>query len=138
MLKKLKLTPKLIGLFLLTGIIPLLIVGVLGLAIAKGAIQKKTENQLNSIRTIKRNQILDMFEQTAAAIETFEEGRDVVLLYDQLKAYHDRMGTKADGNYNITTSEYKYLWNQYGNYFQKALDGYGYSDILLISLFIIF
>lgn len=56
-----KLKPKLIGIFLLVGIIPLIFIGWWSCSLSKDSLTEQSYNQLESIRSIKTNQIEKFF-----------------------------------------------------------------------------
>ncbi|MEE4359392.1 MAG: methyl-accepting chemotaxis protein [Desulfococcaceae bacterium] len=62
-LKDIRMRPKLIGLFLLTGLLPLFIVGAWSSKLATDALMEKSFNQLEAIREIKKNQIEKYFSE---------------------------------------------------------------------------
>lgn len=62
-LQDIRMRPKLIGLFLLVGLIPLLIVGWFSAQQASDALMKTAFNQLKSVREIKRGQIKSFFNE---------------------------------------------------------------------------
>ena len=62
-LKDIKMKPKLIGLFLAVGIIPLVIVGFWSSRLATEALMEKTYGQLESVRGIKKAQIEKYFAE---------------------------------------------------------------------------
>jgi methyl-accepting chemotaxis protein len=62
-LKDIKMKPKLTGLFLLVGIIPLAIVGYWASSLATEALMDKSFGQLESVRGIKKAQIEKFFEE---------------------------------------------------------------------------
>ncbi len=61
MFKNLKINTKLIAIFLLIGLIPLGVVGVVSLTKSKAALQKQAFNQLISLRDVKKGQIETYF-----------------------------------------------------------------------------
>ena len=62
MLKKIKLTPKLIGIFIMAGILPLIILGVTSNIIVRKALTEQAFNQLRAIQSGKKSQMLKMFK----------------------------------------------------------------------------
>ncbi|MCK9296463.1 MAG: methyl-accepting chemotaxis protein [Desulfobulbaceae bacterium] len=62
-LNNVKMKPKLIGLFLLAGLIPLCLVGWWGANLAKKALIKQSYNQLEGVREIKKSQIEKFFAE---------------------------------------------------------------------------
>lgn len=63
MFKNIKLGPKLIALFLIAGLIPLAIIGILSYNMASQALTQLAYNQLSSVRSIKKAQIERYFEE---------------------------------------------------------------------------
>ncbi len=62
-LKDIKMKPKLIGLFLLVGILPLILVGTWSGRLATDALMTKNYDQLTNVREIKKAQIEKFFAE---------------------------------------------------------------------------
>ena len=75
-LKDIKMKPKLMGLFLLIGLIPLSIVGYWSSHLATQALMEKSYGQLQAVREIKRAQIEKYFTERqgdmAVLVETVQ------------------------------------------------------------------
>ncbi len=75
-LKDIRMKPKLIGLFLLAGLLPLTIVGIWSSMLATDALMKKSFDQLETVREIKKKQIERYFRERkgdmGVLIETVE------------------------------------------------------------------
>ncbi len=65
-LSDIRMKPKLIGLFLVAGLIPLIIVGLWSSKLATEALMHQSFNQLNSVRGIKKAQIEKYFDERQA------------------------------------------------------------------------
>ena len=82
-LQNIKMKPKMIGLFVMAGIIPLLIIGTWSGIQATQALMNKSYDQLVAIREIKKTQIESFFSKTKAdtdiLINTVENFRKSVL-----------------------------------------------------------
>ncbi|CAN2040734.1 methyl-accepting chemotaxis protein [Candidatus Magnetomoraceae bacterium gMMP-15] len=211
-LKDIKMKPKLMVLFLLAGIIPLIFVGWWSSRLATEALMTKSYGQLEAVRGIKQGQIENFFEErkgdmgvlvetvntlrseafskleavreikkteiekffierkndmsvlvdtvqtlrqnafeklrTAqqlkkAQVEEFftriredalslSKSEDIFKMYARLKKYHDDMFTGPTDPYDISTDEYKKIWNEYSNYLTSYVKTYGYYDMFLI------
>lgn len=68
-LKNIKLTPKLIGLFLLVGILPLPAIGIWASQLSSRALMDQSFGQLRSARDIKERQITNYFEDNAVDLQ---------------------------------------------------------------------
>lgn len=62
-LKNIKMKPKMIGLFLIVGLVPIAIVGLQSTSKAKDALMESSFNQLEGVRGIKKVQIEEFFAQ---------------------------------------------------------------------------
>ncbi len=79
-IRDIKMKPKLIGLFLIIGLIPLVIVGWWSARIASNAMMQGAYGQLRSMRDVKKNQIERFFDERrgdmAVMVETVGKLRD--------------------------------------------------------------
>ncbi|MDA3951233.1 MAG: methyl-accepting chemotaxis protein, partial [Spirochaeta sp.] len=116
-LKNIKLKPKLIGLFLVVGLIPLAVVGFYAATSATAALDEASFAQLRAVRDIKAGQISSYFEERAGdlhvltnTVETFVETGEVAVA---------ESGTREVGS---DTDEFL---NEY-------VEAYGYYDLFLV------
>jgi methyl-accepting chemotaxis protein len=167
-----KIRVKLISAFLLIGLAPLVISGLITASKSSKALEQASFNQLVNVRQIKKNQIETFFserqsdmsvlvntvntlrEESFGKLEAIHDNKtkalsdyfnnafiqinmlsgsnDVTTFYEKLKEYHDYMDTPSTGGLNITSNDYKSIYDQYGkelNSFQKET---GYYDVFLI------
>ena len=76
-LADLKIQPKLIILFVLTGILPLLIAGYYGSKLASTALMEASFNQLAAIQTIRTGQLESVFKQRAQNLKRLSRFLDL-------------------------------------------------------------
>jgi methyl-accepting chemotaxis protein len=62
-LSNIKMKPKMIGLFLITGLVPLILVGFQSTRVAKKSLMESSFNQLEGVREIKKVQIQKFFDE---------------------------------------------------------------------------
>ncbi|MDM8516779.1 methyl-accepting chemotaxis protein [Desulfobacterales bacterium HSG16] len=160
---------KLIGLFLIAGLIPLAIVGWQSGRMATEALTKRSYEQLESVRDIKKARIGSFFAERegdmGVLIETtkmfrkagfeklksvrdikkaqvekfFERIRNDILILskseDVLRMWksHDGMKFTPDGPYDVSTDEYRRVYDKYGGYLIDYAKTYDYHDVFLIS-----
>jgi len=89
-------------------------------------------NKLVAVREIKKKQIEEYLEKALLDMEVFARSEDVASLYAKLKQYHIDTDTQPDGPYDVTTPEYKQLWEEHG---QKILQYYkdtGVYDVFMV------
>ena len=72
-----KMKPKLIGLFLLVGLVPLIIVGFLSLNKARVALDEAAFAELEAVQAIKANQVSRFFNQRMGDVETYAHNETV-------------------------------------------------------------
>ncbi len=117
-----KLKTKFMIVFLLVGIAPLAVMGIISLIEASSALQEQAFNQLVAVRQIKKEQLEDYFARTFTEMGVFSRTRDIAELYDKLAEYHEKTGVRADGPYDVTTVEYENIYRRYGRNIQQVRD----------------
>ena len=130
-LKDIKMKPKLIGFFLLAGIIPLLVIGILSANLAKNALLQKTFDQLQAIRDIKKTQIERLFHGQITEGKLMVESNDAVTTYNDMRKYHNDSGVQGDATFPVDTEEYNRLWKKNVN-IKRFMEESGFYDIFLI------
>lgn len=130
--KDIRMKKKLMIFFLITGLVPLLIVGWWSVHKASVALMEQSFNQMTSIREMKKDQLLKYFDKAFQDMESFARSKDVADLYDALLQYHEETNVRPEGSYDVSTPEYKELYDLFGanvNAFQRET---GYYDIFMI------
>ena len=130
--KDLKIKVKLIVLFLIVGILPLTIVGVISLNSSSSAVSKQVYEKLESISQLKKLAIELYFHDTFLTMETFSKNSDIINLYDRLVKYHNDMKTSPTGNYDIGSDEFNRIWENSGKVLYDFYKSSGVYDIFLI------
>lgn len=126
-----KMKPKLITLFLMVGLIPLLLLGWWSVKLSGDALKEESFDQLISIREIKKNQIEQYMINSIIEMKMFSRSSDVHTLYDKLVDYHNRTKVKPDGAYDTTTEDYQAIWEEYGDNIKLFREDTGISDIYI-------
>ncbi len=131
-LKNINMGIKFTTFFLLIGIIPFTIMGWMSLERAGKAISQQAFNQLEALQMTKKEQIEDHFKTLMAPFSVFAQSRDIISLYEKLRQYHNDVNTSPTGNFDVTTPEYKKIWNELGEILQLYQEEIKVYDILLI------
>ncbi len=131
-LKNLNLKPKLIALFLIIGIIPIIIISFMSSNKATDALMKKSYDQLDSVREIKKNQIKAYLNEVLLNAEIFANSMEVEMLFEALVNYHEESGVTAEGSYDVETDDYKSIWDDSGKRIKESMDKAGYYDAFVI------
>ncbi|RLB89480.1 MAG: hypothetical protein DRH26_11470 [Deltaproteobacteria bacterium] len=125
----LKIRPKLIILFLLSGILPLLIAGYYGSKLVTTALMEKSFNQLAAIQDIRTGQLESAFKQRAGDLKLLA-GSDQLLEFSQkLIEYHFRETFSPD----FDAWEYHDLVKKNGDALKRFVSSYGCADLKIID-----
>ncbi|MDM8525764.1 methyl-accepting chemotaxis protein [Desulfococcaceae bacterium HSG8] len=89
--------------------------------------------KLETVQELKKAQIEELFAKIRADVLTLSKSQDVLQLYNHLKKYHDDMMFGSTEPFNVSTDEYKGIYEGYGGYLINYAERYGYHDMLLIS-----
>ena len=131
-LNDIKMKPKLIVLFLLTGLIPLIMVGWWSSQKANAALMQSSFNQLEGLRSVKKNEIENFFKERMQAVEILSKSSDAQQMFKELRQYHVDTNVQADGPYDTSTPEYTKIWKEKSGDLINYMNNYGYYDVFII------
>jgi len=131
-LNDIKMKPKLIALFLLAGIIPLIAVGWWSSQKATDALTKASFNQLEALRSSKKSQIEDFFKERLQDIEILSKSADTFSIIDKFLQYHHDFKIQAEAPYDVSTPQYQQIWEKDSGDLAGYMNDYGYYDIFII------
>lgn len=127
-LSDIKMRPKLLGLFLLVGLVPLVVVAWFSEKQAEEALMHSAFNQLEGVQAIKKGQIQKYFGERFGDLKVLAASGDVVRAVDNLEQAFEADGRKIGGsNWTKAVKEY----TPWLDFFTKE---YGYYDLFLIAL----
>ncbi|MCP4217526.1 MAG: hypothetical protein GY765_22990 [bacterium] len=139
-LKNIKMKPKLITLFLLVGIIPLLLVGWIASDSASKALRQKAFDQLEAVRELKRSRIEGFFNERKGDARVLADNPFVVQACKELNAVYDLHGSSAGGKFKgygneryDAPQEYRTVHDRFFNTFRFYMEQYGYYDVFLMG-----
>ncbi len=124
---------KLIVLFIITGSIPLAIVGYLGSSLATDSLMDKSFNQLITVQAIRKGQIEEYFADRHAGIEFLADSKRVKELLSVLKT--QRALARKGASVGLDTRSAAY-WGQvkpYSMMMEAYARDYGYHDIFVVD-----
>jgi len=67
-----------------------------------------------------------------ADILALSESEDVLKMYEHVRKYHDDMNFGPDAPYNVSTEEYRRIYDEHGTYLADYVKTCGYHDLFLI------
>jgi len=119
--------------FLAVGLIPFAAMGIIATMKSTTALEKQGYAELIAIRQLKKNQVMDYFQQAFLQMNVFSRSRDVRDLLGQLFAHRMVSESQPDGPYEVSSIEYKQIYEGYGQNILEFWKESGYQDILIIS-----
>lgn len=127
MLNNLKIRTKLILILISVSIFPFVMIGLIAINISNEAMLNKIFSQLESVRNSKKAQIERYFSKTKSDINVLANSAHIGAALDGFSS------TLIEGK--IDDSQYDYFSSlEYGEFFAKFCQEYGYDDMLLITL----
>ena len=132
-MKDVKITTKLIIYFVTIGLVITVVVGLFSYYQAKDAILKRTEEQLISIRDIKKSQLEVFMSERHGDIEVLSQSEDVRTLIARINDYERNVQVSLFEDYPTETKEYREMWAEYGQFLIAYKETYGYHDLLVID-----
>ena len=99
---KVNLSTKIISLFVLGGVIPMVAIGILGYYISRSALENQAINQLQGVRQIKKNQIEQFFAERQGDMGVLVETVDTVRkdAFDKLIAVRENKRIQIETYFN--------------------------------------
>ncbi|MCP4119044.1 MAG: HAMP domain-containing protein [Desulfobacteraceae bacterium] len=132
MLKNLKLGPKLLVIILAIALFSGMAMGVPALIKSKAALEKAAFDQLHAVETIKSNQIKEYFSVVKTDVELLAGSANVKAIYDELVRYHKKYDIQPHEAFNVTTAEYRQIYDEHSPYLNSYVKEYNYYDMFLI------
>ena len=131
-LKNVKMSVKFVVAFLIIGIIPFAVMGLLSMDKSSKALSKQAFNQLEALQMVKKTQIKDYFKNLFIQMDIVAQTQEVLSFNKRLRQYHNDINVTATGNYDVTTSEYQEIWNVFGKKLRQYQEKSGVYDVFLI------
>jgi methyl-accepting chemotaxis protein len=118
---------RLITLFLLGALIPIVIISIIIFKFPRKALKEESFNHLSSVREAKAQEILRFLESRISDASFLAESSDAKKAAERLEDYF------MDNPFDFETREYKAIYERVDPFFSKYLEIYGYNDVYLIS-----
>lgn len=132
MFKKMKIQTRLVLIFSIIGIGIIFVVNYIGYTTAKRLMEEESYHKLIAVREIKKKQVQEFFGEKINDIMVLARGADVHQLFEQLVQYHIDTEVGPNDPYDVSTSEYNSIYDQYGSIFNYYIETYDYHDIYMM------
>ena len=125
-LSDINISPKLVSLFILTGIIPLCIAGFFSSQMAIDALMDKSFNQLITVQELRRSELQNTFKDQYTSIRMLAQNPQTIKFIEDLISDQGRFngGTREDSEQQT---------NAYIRYFKKYSTMSGYKDLIVFD-----
>ncbi len=143
MLKNIKLGPKLLISFLIVGLVPLTIVGIISTTAAKKALNQAAFDKLQAVKQTKKDQIEAYFQEVFNDLETLTLSQDAYYLYEKFEMYvnlnsiseTDKFMTSGEGRTKGRNFDkgYEEIVTVDARNFTRMWKDRGYADIYFVS-----
>lgn len=125
--------PKLIFLFIVTGILPLLVVGFVSNALTIETLMKKSFEQLETVQIIRKAQVEAAFNERFVDIQMLSNAEQTKDFLGALLAYREKKGTRPELGLDVATPEYERLYKRISPALTRFVDEYEYSDLFFVD-----
>ncbi len=132
MLKNLKLGPRLLVVILAIAVFSGMAVGVPAVIKSKAAMEKASFDKLHAVEAIKKNQIKELFSIIMTDVEVLALCLNVKTVYRELVQYHKEYDIQPTDAFDVTTAEYRRIYDKQTSFFDSFVKAYGYYDLFII------
>ncbi|MDX1301582.1 response regulator [Photobacterium sp.] len=129
----LRIRPKLVGLLVITGVIPMVIAVYFSSRLATEALIDESFDGLITIQSIRKGIIEDFFNQRLADIEVLADSERVIELSQQLNQHEHESDTETTSTLDAESDGYSQLIGRFLPHFESYVEAYGYSDLYILD-----
>ena len=126
-----RMKPKLLFLFIMTGIVPLGIVALIGSLSASRALQDLAFDQLSTIQTIKRDKLQTVLDERINGLKLLANFRQTQQALDDFNRLHLDDGDKVP--YPVASAEYQRIHGKYDSQFKQYIAANGFADLYIMD-----
>ncbi|MFN2353204.1 MAG: response regulator [Desulfopila sp.] len=132
-LANIRIRPKLLMLFVFTGLLPLIVVSYLYNSWSEKALVKESFKTLQTAQTIRKAEIEDYFTRSFANVRLLADSERIYNFYNRISRYRDAVDLSSRGGFETDSP----LYGKIVKNIQKPLQDYtflnGYDDLYLID-----
>jgi len=132
LIDNIKMKPKLLGILLLTGLVPLGVIAFLILRQAEAELMEQSFHQLAAVRQHQKARIESYLVEAQEDARVLAQSTDARQIYLLLREYHDRLQVAADEPFPVHTREYESIYASLGSFLHNYAAQYGYYDVFLV------
>lgn len=121
----------LMAFFILGTLIPIMLIAYLSFYYSRKSLREAAFERLSVINEIRKNQMLAYIKERMANLTMLAESGDAMWSLNSLEDYYN-MKTGPAPVFDVTSEEYKAVYEKNDPFFRKSLEIFGYQDIYLI------
>jgi methyl-accepting chemotaxis protein len=87
---------------------------------------------LTGIQETRKKLVTDLINEMGTQLETLSKSHATQTAFADFKVYHDDSGAQPDGKLNVTSQEYRNIYDKWYEEFAVYVKNYGYYDIFFI------
>ncbi|MBI9092317.1 MAG: response regulator [Desulfobacterium sp.] len=132
-MRNVRLKPKLVFLFLMTGFFPLLVLGLLGSKLSSDALMEKSFNQLDAVKELTSNRFASLLKERLKEVALLADTKDVKEACKALSLYYGKTNTAPGLPFPVNTASYTSVRDRYLPYLSRYIKAYDYHDVFIIG-----
>lgn len=134
-INNIQMKPKLIGAFLICGLVPLAIIAFISMNKAQNGMMSQAFNQLEAIQQIKKNQVTNFFNERMGDVQVLAGNPYTIQALTELdQASKLAKANGIAGSQLLQDSGFRKIYETYNPTFKQYMDLYGYYDVFMISV----
>ena len=123
---------KLVALFFVCTLMPLLTVAVISSYYNRKALQKAAFDKLTVVETLKKIAITEFFKERLEDIKVLSKGHMIITATEELSRYEHSIKKSSNGSFDISTDEYKAICKKIDPGLNFYINTYHYQELYII------
>lgn len=128
-----RMKPKLLFLFIMTGIAPLAIVALIGSHSASTALLNQAFDQLASIQVIKRDKLQAALDERVNNLKFLAHSKDSSIFLDDLNQFQQNQNINEYLPYPVDSQEYLRIRARYDAQLQRFIQANGFENLYILN-----
>lgn len=129
---KFRLKTRLTSLFIFSGLLPFLIIGIYAWQSASSSLRQSAFDKLVAVRDVYKNQIEHTFEDLLLDTSVMARSDNVVNLFLDLREYHNEMNIGAQDPFDISTDAYQQIYDKHDYFIREYVEKYDHHNMLMV------
>jgi len=125
--------PKLTLFFILTGIVPLAIVGGIGTYLSSRSLLQKSFEQLQIVQNLRKKQVESAFEERIRDVSSLAADPRIRSLAGDLIAYGRSLNVQPADPFPVQSTQYTDITSKYQKFCRDHIETYGFSNLSIVA-----